>query len=105
MANRQDILQHLGQQFGLEKDEIEEMLPQFTTAVNEYREDLITCIPTKDLAAISSKSHRIKGACLTLGLDDCVSVASDMERAAKDGDLSYDYSSAMQKLDKLLSFI
>lgn len=105
VANRQDILEHLEQQFGLEVAELEVMLPQFLTAMNNYREDLLNCISTGNCLSIAKKAHRLKGACLTLGLNGCVALAYEIEMAAKEDNPNFDYLATMLKLDGMLARI
>jgi HPt (histidine-containing phosphotransfer) domain-containing protein len=76
---------YLSQQFHIEEEQIELMLPGFVSTLHSHLNRLEKAIDGKALETIGSAAHTIKGALLNLGLEECARTASLIEEKGRSG--------------------
>lgn len=92
------IKNHLAEQFSLQNDQIEMMLPSFLATLNSHMQNLEEALEQNNPVLLGKAGHTIKGAFLNLGLGECATVALRIEERGKQGDLSVDYRSLVKDL-------
>ncbi|MFV0438940.1 MAG: Hpt domain-containing protein [Desulfopila sp.] len=92
------VQNHLCDKFHLAREQVAGMLPQFLEALVGHMTELQRRADAGDLERLGRAGHTMKGALLNLGLDDCVDIAFEIERAGKAHDRSVDYPALLQKL-------
>lgn len=100
----QQIKSHLTEQFNLPADQIEQLLPSFIDTLNSHMQNLESALKDNNPLSIGAMSHTVKGAFLNLGLNDCATLALDIEMKGKAGDREVDYKKMVAELQLLLSF-
>lgn len=76
------------EELGLDQEQYLEILTGFIEEKKKDMEDLESALAQKDIESISRLAHKIKGSALNLRLDSVGKPAANIERAAKEGDLS-----------------
>lgn len=98
----EEIKAHLAAQFHLPMAQVEEMLPSFLDALEKHLKNLDAAVAETDMKAIGKAGHKLKGACLNLGLQECVEFAVEIEEKGKAGDMETDYGGLVHGLHKLI---
>lgn len=102
----EEIKVYLAEQFHLSIGQIEQMLPAFIDALDTHLKDLDTALVSCNLKTIGKAGHKIKGACLNLGLVECAQIALIIEEKGKAGDADTDFQKLAHdlhsKIDPLL---
>lgn len=99
------IKEHLGRQFHLPDDQIEQLLPNFIATLQEHMAVLEMSVHSGDMLQIGKAAHKIKGAFLNLGLQNCAVLAEEIEACGKGEDSSIDYHARVDQLQKELAEI
>lgn len=88
---REKIKQYLVEQFNLQPEQIETMLPGLIKTLAEHIDNLETALEMGDLEQLGKAGHTIKGALLNLGLEECADIAYAIEMGGKNGrdDVNY----------------
>lgn len=97
------IKTHLGNQFHLTPEQIDNMLPSFMVALRGHMENLEAAQREGEIAQIARASHTIKGALLNLGLTDCAELALKIEQQAKTEADTQKFPEIIQQIRNLLS--
>lgn len=97
------IIEHLIEQFHLPKEQIEAMLPSFISALSSHLKGLDAAVQTEQPQEIGKAGHKIKGACLNLGLLDCAKIALDIETLGKAGEIDVDYGALVHQLQQKIN--
>ena len=95
---KEQIMSHLASQFGLPTEQIDAMIPSFITTLGSHLQNLEDALAGGDLVLLGKMSHTIKGAFLNLGLDECASIALQIEKQGKAGDTSTNYRQLVDDL-------
>jgi HPt (histidine-containing phosphotransfer) domain-containing protein len=93
-----NIKQHLAAQFQLSEDQIEEMLPVFVTNIRSQMKDLERAVRLDDLTETGRIGHRIRGAFLNLGLEECARLAAVLEERGKIQDIGTNFKKLLHQL-------
>ncbi len=96
------IRTHLGEQFGLTTDQVQEMLPSFITTLATHMDTLERSLGAGDPLVIGRAGHTIKGALLNLGLAEYAELAFCIEEQGKAGDAATDYPALVARLRLLI---
>lgn len=96
------IRRHLGEQFGLTADQVQEMLPSFITTLATHMDNLERSLGAGDPVVIGKAGHTIKGALLNLGLAEYAELAFRIEEKGKAGDAAADYPGLVARLRRLI---
>jgi HPt (histidine-containing phosphotransfer) domain-containing protein len=89
---------HLSEQFHLPVVQVEELLPNFITALASHMEHLQAAVQAGDLDDLGKAGHKIKGAFLNLGLMECAAIALKIEEKGKAGETATDYLKLVEEL-------
>jgi HPt (histidine-containing phosphotransfer) domain-containing protein len=89
---------HLAEQFHLPVAQVEELLPNFISALASHMEHLQVAVQSGDLEVVSKAGHMIKGAFLNLGLKECAAIAQTIEEKGKAGETATDYLELVEEL-------
>lgn len=108
MSKEQRIKQiqgFLSEKFHLPPEQVEELLPDFISALSSHIQNLELALESGDLIQLGRAGHTLKGALLNLGLHDCVDIALDIEQKGKAQDSSVDYQSMLNELKQNLQVL
>lgn len=94
----EEIKEHLESQFHLPGEQVEAMLPGFIDALSSHLENLDHASEVADFALIGKGGHKIKGACLNLGIQKGAEIALEIEQKGKAGDSTADFKALVNKL-------
>jgi HPt (histidine-containing phosphotransfer) domain-containing protein len=97
-GKREQIKDHLQNQFGLSTEQIEDLLPLFLKTLHGYLDDLEAAAADDDLEQLGKKAHTAKGALLNLGLEISAERARVIELLARTGNESTDYQARAAEL-------
>lgn len=97
-GKRQQIKDHLRNQFGLSTEQIEELLPSFLKTLHGYLDELEAAAAADDLEQLGKRAHTAKGALLNLGLGKSAERARSIELLARTGKKSTDYPARAAEL-------
>lgn len=96
------IEQCLHDKFHLSAEQVQEMLPNFLTALTTHLQNVDVALESGDLTELGRAGHTIKGALLNLGLNDCADIAKIIELNSKACDADTDFKGLVQELHKSL---
>ncbi len=96
--NIQHIKAYLAEQFNLPDDQVEMLLPSFIATLGTHMQNLESALAENNLASIGEVGHTIKGAFLNLGLQECASIALQIEERGKAGDHTTNYKQMVEEL-------
>ncbi len=100
------IATHLEKSYNLSQDKIDELLPRFTSKLNDHFQNLENEINLNNPTAIVVASHTLKGALLNLGLNDLAQYAWILEKGYSTNDDSINYGEVFISLkNKIESFL
>ncbi len=101
----EQVKHHVCEQFQLEEEKVEAMLPTFFTTLQEHVHELEEGLQANDPAAIGRVGHMLKGALLNLGLDDMAEIAHSLEMEGKAGRSDVDFSGLVWELKEKMGGI
>ena len=97
------VRHHLSRKFDLPDEQIELMLPEFKKALLQHMKGLRTAQQQGDPDALAEAAHRIKGALLNLGLEDCAELARKIEIGSGARDTAVDYASFINTIGTIVN--
>jgi len=106
MAQQQNVEQikaHLARQFSLPEEQINHMLPSFISTLGSHMRNLENALAEKDLVLLGKTGHTIKGAFLNLGMDECASIALQIEKNGNKRNDSINYRSLVEGLRVMIN--
>ncbi len=95
----------LSEKIGLPIKMIERLVESFMDDSPKVLDKLREAVSNEDMANIELYAHSIKGSAANLSLETLVNEAKEMEIAAKEKSVSYDYSIALETLEQILDSI
>jgi len=98
MQSTEKIKKHLSSHFNLTEEQIEGMLPGFITTIVSHMQNLENTLAAKDPKLTGRAGHKIKGALLNLGMEECSKIAFMIEEKGKAGDMSADFQKLVDEL-------
>lgn len=96
------IKEHLAKQFNLPAEQIEMLMPSFIATLQTHMANLRQALAGDNPHAIGELGHTIKGAFLNLGLDECATIALEIELRGKAGDHLANYQQLYNTLHTTL---
>ncbi len=96
--NIQHIKTYLAEQFNLPSEQIEMLMPSFIATLGTHMQNLEEVLKENNPESIGVVGHTLKGAFLNLGLDDCASIALQIEERGKAGDQTTNYRQLVEDL-------
>lgn len=96
--NIQHIKTYLSEQFNLPDEQVEMLLPSFIATLGTHMQNLESALAENNPTTIGEVGHTIKGAFLNLGLQDCASIALQIEEGGKAGDHTTNYKKLVEEL-------
>jgi HPt (histidine-containing phosphotransfer) domain-containing protein len=94
----QGIKVHLARQFSLPMEQLEMMIPGFISTLETHMRNLDGALLDNDPQLLGRAGHTIKGAFLNLGLEDCASIAIQIEERGRAGDKETDFKALVEEL-------
>ncbi len=94
----QHIKTYLAEQFNLQAEQIEMMLPSFISTLDMHMQSLENALEENNPISIGKVGHTIKGAFLNLGLGECADIAHRIEERGKAGDQETNYKQLVAEL-------
>ncbi|MEA3467024.1 MAG: Hpt domain-containing protein [Thermodesulfobacteriota bacterium] len=95
----------LCEHYKLSDDKVTDMLPTFLSVLQNHFRDLERVLGQKDVRAIGKAGHTLKGALVSLGLDDFAEIALSIETAGKEGRREFDFQGLVAQLKENLAEI
>jgi histidine phosphotransfer protein HptB len=99
------VEKHICDEYQLATDKVASMLPTFLLTLQNHMHDLAKSVESDDIQGIAKAGHKLKGALLTLGLEDISGIALRIETEGKAGNQDIDYDELMLELKELLTEI
>lgn len=101
----EQIQRYLCGQFNFPPEQVGEMLPSFLTTLASHMNNIESALKTSDLLMLGKAGHKMKGALLNLGLQDCAQIAMEIEEKGKSGDASVDFEALVADLRQNLDVL
>lgn len=100
-----DYFAILQEALGLERSDIAQLLEEFVIDFASELAMMREAVNEKRMDNLFEVSHKVKGAAANLRLEDIRKIAYEIEQNAKEKNLSFDYTSRLDKLEKCVASI